>query len=495
MVERRQTKANLFQSTPLLLPAVAFIAGIIVGDRWGDPSVWWIALAVTVAVIFCMHRWASLQSLAILLTMAVLGGVCSSMQRQHHDSVAWPDVFFRYEAVVVSETAERPKTVGMDVVIIGQHKKLKCYIEKDERSRRLCIGDRLQICSRIERNNEWHHGTFDYRRYLEVHGFSGHAFVRAHNWQMKSRSWDGLSVWERTKLHFLCYRHQLLERYRQSGMEEEQYAVLAAMTLGDKSAMKQELKDVYAVSGASHVLALSGLHLGIIYMLLSLVVGRKRRLVSQIIIVLGIWAFALLTGLSTSIIRSALMITTYALLSLTNRSRMSLNALSLTAIVILLLSPDSLFDVGFQMSFAAMLAILLIKPHFEMIVPCEYLYDRPIWKWSWDLATVSVSAQIGVAPLIAYYFGRFSTWFLLTNFVAVPAAMIILYLALLSVFWPLMIVALVHVVGWLNSSLSYIASLPYASIEGLHPSALHTAMVYVIIVSLLLILIRYDKRS
>ena len=142
-----------------------------------------------------------------------------------------------------------------------------------------------------------------------------------------------------------------------------------------------------------------------------------------------------------------------------------------------------------------MLAILLIPPHFEMLVPREYLYDRPIWRWSWDLATVSVSAQIGVAPLIAYYFGRFSTWFLLTNFVAVPAAMIILYLALLSVFCPLMIVALVHVVGWLNSSLSYIASLPYASIEGLHPSALHTAMVYVIIVSLLLILIRYDKRS
>ena len=128
-----------------------------------------------------------------------------------------------------------------------------------------------------------------------------------------------------------------------------------------------------------------------------------------------------------------------------------------------------------------------------MIVPREYLYDRPIWRWSWDLATVSVSAQIGVAPLIAYYFGRFSTYFLLTNFVVIPATTLILYLSLLVFIVPSLAYLLLYVVGLLNSVLTKMAALPGASIDGLTPTVLQVVMVYVIIVSVYLIIIRYDK--
>ena len=121
--------------------------------------------------------------------------------------------------------------------------------------------------------------------------------------------------------------------------------------------------------------------------------------------------------------------------------------------------------------------------------------DHPVVRWIWGLTTVSVAAQIGTSPLVAYYFGRFSTWFLLTNYVAIPAATVILYLALLMMFWPLMMVPLVHVVGWLNSSLSLISRLPFASIEGLRPSALQTASVYVIITCIYLMIVIYVKRN
>ena len=107
---------------------------------------------------------------------------------------------------------------------------------------------------------------------------------------------------------------------------------------------------------------------------------------------------------------------------------------------------------------------------------------------------MSVAAQVGVAPLIAYYFGRFSTWFLLTNFIAIPAATLILYLALVALLLPLTGTLLLWVVGWLNRALTFIAvSLPCASIEGLHPSAVQTAMVYVVLVCVYLIVVRYDK--
>ena len=486
---------KLSQSAPLFVPALCFMAGIVAGHYLAAPVPWRCAVGVALVAALCLRRWPVLQSLAILLCMAAFGGVRSSTVRQQQQRVTWPDGFVSYEAVIVSETAEKPKTMGMDVVMAGSGRQLKCYVEKDGRSRGLKVGDRLQICSRIERGSEWHWGAFDYRRYLEVHGFSGQTFVRASDWQLMPASWQGLSVWQQARLRFLCYRHRLLGRYRQLGAEPEQYAVLAAMTLGDKSAMTKELREVYAVSGASHVLALSGLHLGIIYVLLSLlVVGRRFRAVLQATAVLSIWAFALLVGLPTSVVRSALMISTYALLSLTGRGRMSVNALSLAAFCILAVSPDSLFDVGFQLSFAALLAILLVKPLLEKLVRREFLFEHPVVRWLWGLTTVSAAAQVGVAPLIAYYFGRFSTWFLLTNFIVIPAATLILYLALVTLLLPLAGTLLLWVVGGLNRALTFMAvSLPCASIEGLHPSAVQTAMVYVVLVCLYLIVVRYDK--
>ena len=486
---------NVFRSAPLLVPAMSLMAGIAVGDSFGTVALWWLLTGAALLLLAVFYRWPSWASLVLLLGMAALGGLRASVSRQSHNQVRWPEGFTRYEGVIVSEVSERPKTMGMDVVIAGSGRKVKCYMAKDDGSRRLKVGDRLLITSHIEGNRDWRRGSFDYRRYQETHGFSGQTFVRAGNWQQLSPSWQGVPAGWRLRLHFLCHRHRLLERYRQMGASDDEYAVLAAMTLGDKSAMSSELREVYAVSGASHVLALSGLHLGIIYMLLSLlVVNRRLRVLSQLLIVTAIWAFALLVGLPSSVVRAALMISAYALLSLAGRNRMSVNALAVAALCILIVSPDSLSDVGFQLSFLAMLAILLLLPLADMAVSRHRLQDHPLLRRVWGLVTVSVAAQVGVAPLVTFYFGRFPTWFLLTNLVVIPATTLILYLALAALLLPAAGTVLLWAVGALNSILSLMAGLPLASIGGLHPSALQTAMVYAIIVSTYFILIKYDKR-
>jgi len=481
-------------SAPLLMPAIAFMAGIAAGQH-AESSVCWLLFSVSLVAILLLYRWPQTQSLAILFCVAALGSVRSAMVRSEHDGIRWPQGTVAFEAVIVSEVAEKPKTVAADMIIADIGRKIKGYIAKDDKSRHLKVGDRLKICALIDRNREWHHGTFDYHRYLEVHGFSGQTFVRSGNWQLQNQSWQGLTAWQRLRLHFLCYRHRLLERYRQMGFSDDAYAVVAAMTLGDKSAMTSGLREVYAVSGASHVLALSGLHLGIIYMVLTLlVVGRRWRYATQLLAIAGIWAFALLVGLPASVLRAAIMITAFALLSLPGRGRSSLNALALAAFIILTVSPDSLYDVGFQLSFAAMLGILLIQPLLERLLRREWLMEHRVAHWAWGLATVSVAAQMGTAPLVAYYFGRFSTWFLLTNLVVIPATTAILYLAIVTLLLPQLGSVLLHVVGWLNAVLTLMATrLPLASIEGLHPSALQTAMVYVIILCIYLIILRYDK--
>ncbi len=459
-------------------------------------SVCWLLFVLLLAAALCLYRWPKSNSIAILLCVAALGAVRSAMMRDNHEQVTWADAMVDYEAVIISEVTEKPKTMATDAVIIGNGRKVKCYIAKDDKSRQLTIGDRLQLHSRIDRNREWHQGTFDYRRYQEVHGFSGQTYVAADHWEKQAHSWQGLSRWRQWQLHFLCYRHQLLERYRDMGFNDDDYAVVAAMTLGDKSAMSQELRAVYAVSGASHVLALSGLHLGIIYMLFSLlVVGRRWRFITQLTAVAGIWAFALLTGLSLSVVRSAVMISVYALLSLVHRDRASLNALSLAALIILIVSPYSLFDVGFQLSFAAVTAILVIQPYLERIVDREWLMRHPLWRWVWGLTTISIAAQLGVAPLIAYYFGSFPTWFLLTNFIVIPATTVILWISICTLAVPAVGTVLLHMIGWLNSILTIMTTrLPCPSIDQLRPSAVQTMAVYIIIIASLIIVTKYDRR-
>ena len=479
-----------WKEAPLLRLAVCLMAGIVIGDHF---VVGWPLLLICVVVVvtaLLLWRHEHLQSIAIALCFVVLGWLLMEHQKTSLQ-VVWPEGEVNYEAVVLSEPVEKPKTMAVDVLLTESGRKLKCYLYKDDRSRGLRIGDGLQIQSRIESNSDWRKGSFDYRRYLEIHGFTGRTFVASWKWQKTRVSLLKLSRLERMRLTFLKYRSRLLEKISAHGTDADAYAVVAAMALGDKSALTQELKDVYSVTGASHVLALSGLHLGIIYTLLSLCVFRRRwQVLSQMVIILSVWAFVFLVGMSTSVVRSAVMLSIYALLSLGHRDRMSVNTLAFTAIVMLMVSPMSLFDVGFQMSYMAVLSILLFVPLLESFFTAEYLMSHRVVRWLWGMVAVSLSAQIGTAPLIAYYFGRFSCYFLLTNFIVIPAAMLILYLSLVVLVVPSLANLLYSIVAALNSLLAQIAAVPGSSIENLHPTKIQTTMIYLIIVAVYLLAVK-----
>ena len=477
---------------PLLPVAVALMAGIVVGDSLPMSASLLYVFLITVGISLLARKHRRIQSAALLLCMAVLGALLMTLRRQQLN-VAWPDGRQTYEAVVVSEPQEKPKTVAVDLLLPKSGQKIKAYIHTDERSRQLTIGDGLAVCTQVEmptsppmssasRVSASSTGrTFDYRRYLLVHGFTGTAYIGARQWQGCRVSLKNVPMVERSRLFFLRQRHHLLQRYRTEGAADEQYAVLAAMTLGDKTALSHELREVYSITGASHVLALSGLHLGIIYSLLALlVVGRRWRIVSQTLVILAIWSFVLLVGLPPSVVRAAVMLTVYALLALGGRRRMSVSTLAFTAICMLIVDPFSLYDVGFQLSFLAVFSILLWMPVAEQIVSPAWLQRHTLLRWLWTLMAVSVAAQIGVAPLLAYYFGRFSCYFLLTNLLVIPAATAILYLALGSLLLPLLSGWLLAVVGIMNAVLVRLSCLPGASIS-IHPSAIQVVLTYVIV--------------
>ena len=289
------------------------------------------------------------------------------------------------------------------------------------------------------------------------------------------------AIVQRAGERMLVYREQLLQQYQQEGIGEDSYAIIAAMTLGDKSALTPVIRETFNITGAGHVLAISGLHLGILYMMVSLLVrGLRLRMVTQIITILLIWAFAFLVGMSPSVVRSATMLTVYGLLSLGYRQKMSINVLAFTAIVLLIIHPQSLFDIGFQMSFLAVLAILLFFPLLNSVFSERWLMEHRVLRWLWGMTALSLSAQIGVAPLIAFYFHRFSTYFLLSNFIVIPCAYLILIGALLLFLThlPLFATALTTITTFMYHSLNAIADLPYASINDLYPTLSQTVLIY-----------------
>ncbi len=451
----------------IALSACPFLANPSASSFWLSPAAWvaYVFLLSVLLVVF-LFRHSRLFFFSFCLSTLLFGlflGLVAQRRVQSNLTISPSGSSpLPYQSLVVSETRETSKSFSVELLLVPQGQTIRAYLQKDPRSRDLIPGDGITFRS-VLRPGYHQQPT---------------CYIRSDRWQPSVVSLADVSLVERTRLTFLRWRHQLLTRYADGALSDNAYAVLAAMTLGDKSALDKELRDTYSVTGASHVLALSGLHLSILYMLLTTLLlqrgSRHRRVLVQVFLILSIWAFVLLVGMPVSVVRSALMISIFALFSLGYRPRLSVNLLALAAIIILVCSPLALFDIGFQLSFLSVLSILLFTPVFNKD------HQNPLISAVW----VSIAAQMGSGPLVAYYFGRFSTYFLLTNLIVLPLAYVILLGGLTALLLP----AASPMVGWvvelMNKALTLVARLPMASIEGLHPSALQVILCYVVIACL-----------
>lgn len=492
------------QLYPVLRLALFLIAGIVLGELlYGVLSfkAWFAATVVSLLLTLLAWKHCILQSVMIFITCMLFGGSLVSVELDKA-YIPVPDKDMAYSAVVISQPVVSGKVIRCDLMIadVSHPVKVKASIYRDERADKLRVGDGIKAVSLLEKPSGYADSDFDYGRYLLYHGYVATTFIYIDEWSKAVVDLTRLSLIQRTRIAALVFRDRLLRRYTDMGFSGQAYAVLAAMTLGDKSSLSDRLKEDYSVSGASHILALSGLHLGIIYAILSLIFLRRRwQIASQVLILLAIWTYVFIVGMSASVVRSAVMITVYSFVSLLNRNKMSLNTLAVAAVVILIVNPLYLYDVGFQMSFAAVFFIILFyRPVLNLMPGC--VMGIPVIRQIWQMMSVSLAAQIGVAPLIAFYFGRFSCYFLLTNIIVVPAATIILYGAVLMAalsFVPylqtLLSALLLKVVVLLNSGVSFVAELPGASIDGIAIGLLQLVLIYVAIFSFS-VLVVYAKK-
>ena len=269
-------------------------------------------------------------------------------------------------------------------------------------------------------------------------------------------------------------RESLIDIYKKH-TSEANTGIISAITLGKKDGIDRETKQLFSMSGGSHVLAVSGLHVGIIYMImlwLTTLLPRRRMtiIISHIITILCLWIYAFICGLPASVVRSALMFSLMSVAVIIERNNVSLNAVFASAFIMLMYKPLYLFDVGFQLSYAAVISIMLFYPKLHSVLTLK----NKLLSVAWSMICVSVAAQIGTLPLTVYYFHQIPTYSLITNFLVIPAAFLIIYIsATMLILSPLQTIpellgkAADTVTSFLRMGVDYIVRLPYSVIDGL----------------------------
>ncbi|WP_310991070.1 ComEC/Rec2 family competence protein [Aequorivita marina] len=293
---------------------------------------------------------------------------------------------------------------------------------------------------------------FDYSNYMKMLGVFG--AVRVSNTAILKK------VQGRPTLKGAAQklRKSIIAKLRETKLKTDERAIIQALVLGEKKDIDQRLYKEYAAAGAVHILAVSGLHVGIIYIILAFLLKplsnwKYGKFLHVILIVLLLWGFALLSGLSPSVTRAVTMFSFFALATLFNRETNSINTLFLSFLTLLIINPFLLFQVGFQLSYLAVFFILWMQPQLFKFGYSKYWLLRK----TWAIITVTLCAQIGVLPLSLYYFHQFPGLFLLTNIVVLPFLTILMCGGILIV-----------VLALLNSLPDWIAEGYNTMLEGLN---------------------------
>ncbi|MDR1763630.1 MAG: ComEC/Rec2 family competence protein [Dysgonamonadaceae bacterium] len=482
------TVKTLYKSVFLRL-TLFLIPGIIIQTYRDCRLIWLItaALAIAMMAVSFLPRISKIWTLrylfgvgAALLCLSV-GGLLARVAWTKSEWPA-PTGFAQYRVLVLSEAVKKPKTWMYKAKV--DDRQVVVYLSAAPDAVLPAPGDCLKINTRFEPASEW---------YLRRQKIAARAFVKSGNWEILPEKSGFNLVFTALK----C-RRVLLERLRKICSDEQKFAVASALMLGYTGELDAETRQTFAATGSSHILSVSGLHVSIVYGILFFLFSflgnsRKAQITRQLIILPIVWAFAFICGLGPPVVRAAIVLTMLGLgFSLLLRS-FSVNNLSQAAFFMLLYNPLYLFNIGFQLSFAATYAILIINPALQSLVQSR----NPLVNYAWQLSSVSVSAQLGTAPLSLYYFGQFPLLFLATNLFAIPLtglllALLPLTMALNFAFpraeW--LLIPINKALDAFISGLQWLESVPRGLVSEVRISVFETAVFALFIVFFYLLLTR-----
>lgn len=335
-------------------------------------------------------------------------------------------------------------------------------------------GDIIQLDGSVKMLHEPNHSLdFNYKKFLARKHIYYQMFKPFAIEILRTSEPKVLQVWQNK--YVLGIKHSLLKQDTKN--------VLKAMLAGDKSTLG-EITNIFRKTGTSHVLAISGLHVGIISMLIHFLCGfleKRIEWIRPLAIVVGGWSFCLLSGAYPSTVRACTMVSLYCVGLLLKRKSFGLNLCCIAAFFMLIYNPNLLFDIGFQFSFLAVLGILLFYQPIYRVVLLRGLADK-----LWQMTVLSLSAQVFILPLSIYYFHTFPVYFIVASWIAVPMTFLIVIVGLILVLCELMgfkLSLLAHLLDVILDLLLYIleffANIPHSTIDNLWPSTSEMVLYYV----------------
>lgn len=350
---------------------------------------------------------------------------------------------------------------------------------------RLVYGDYVLIRTRWEiPRNPANPDQFNYPEYLRKRGIYYQAYCRQGSiLPLHRHKPAGMQHYIHATRRFV---NGALERLSLTGRE---LAVASALLIGYKEELDSDTKASYSRAGAMHILAVSGLHVGIVFMMLSRALFfLKRRPWQQwlqfTIILAFLWFYALLSGFSPSVLRATVMFSFMLPGTIWKLPVNIYNTIALSAFFLLLTDTSMLFDVGFQLSYAAVIGIVILYPRMQYWWVSRYR----ILRWIWSLTAVSLAAQLATFPLTLYYFGQFPNYFLPANLVVVPLSGVIIYAGVASILLAY-VPWLGDVAGWcmywliriMNETIFAVEHLPFSYADNLPLTAFQALLTYLFI--------------
>ena len=488
---------------PFVRFVIALILGILFYSYWGNPflfSFWLFSLVAILHLITVLRKKKADNLVTGLLAFCCT--FCFGIALTNlHDALFYKDNisyqnFSSYVAEVTSDVEDRGNFYRTEVSVVNiktekgwerASGKVLLYIIRDSLSS-IKYGNKLLVKAQPQVvKAPLNPGEFDYKRYLSFQNIYHQQFLSSYQYQKLPSEGGNLFI---SWAFYLRHSCDSILKVKVSG---KAYPIASALVLGIRNSLDGEVKQAYSSTGTIHVLAVSGMHIAVIYGMLFFVFGFIKNLrggdvlFTTVIFVL-LWLYAFITGFSASVVRAVTMFSFVLLAQLINRKSNIYNTLSLSAFIMLCFNPYLLMDAGFQLSYLAVLGIVLLyDPLYKLIEFKNKVVDRV-----WAMAVVSVAAQVATAPLTMYYFNQISFSFLLANFVAIPLSSVALFtsLGIIAFCWLHPLTSLLGyitdiVISVMNQSILLLNKIPYSAIKEINISPVYAALLYFLVAATL----------
>ena len=498
------TRKEILHRYPFLRLIIPLVLGIVTGlfefDLFQIPF----AVIALLFLILCFiplsmrklfsfkYRWvAGILFFLFLFSMSFETSRREFHRKQNHFRLDFPSGQQLYIGDIIEPPVQKPKSSKIILKLIARKEKgewknheenILVYISKDIRSEGLFYGDRLLFrCRMTEPLESVIPGSFDNKKHLSHKGIFLQAMINREQWVKVGNNYqNGLFRLA------MKWRNDLLDLLRNLDLGMREFAIASAMLLGYVDEVESGVMKDYSATGVIHILSVSGMHVGMIFLALEKLLGFLKRwksgqIVKVILTLLLIWGYAMITGLSPAVLRASVMLTLIIIGNNLSGYPDTLNILAASFFMLLVWDPKLLMDMGFQLSYLAMAGIIILnQPVYNLLSISNTILDKV-----WSLISVSVTAQLATVPLCLYYFHQFPNYFLVANLIVVPLSSLVIYIGIVLLFCsgiPVLSVVLAKLsygsIWLLNEFIHFAGTLPGAVTKGITISLFEVVLLF-----------------